>query len=75
MNKSTRYTARASLAAVGKRIQKLGIWKQVSKQVQIKQKTLKHTPADKLLDALISILSGGRGLVEINTLVRPDVAL
>jgi hypothetical protein len=75
MNKSTRYSARASLAAVGKRIQKLGIWKQVNKQVQIKQKTLTHTPAEKLLDALIGILSGGHGLVEINTLVRPDKAL
>lgn len=75
MNKSTRYSARASLAAVGKRIQKLGIWKQVSKQVQIKQKTLTHTPAEKLLDTLIGILSGGQGLIEINTLVRPDEAL
>jgi hypothetical protein len=53
----------------------LGIWKQVSKQVQIKQKTLTHTPAEKLLDALIGILSGGHGLVEINTLVRPDKGL
>ena len=75
MNKSTRYSARASLAAVGKRIQKLGIWKQVSEQVQIKQKILTHTPAEKLLDALIGILSGGQGLIEINTLVRPDEAL
>jgi hypothetical protein len=53
----------------------MGIWKQVSKQVQIKQKTITHTPAEKLLDALIAILSGGHGLVEINTLVRPDEAL
>lgn len=75
MNKSTRYSARASLAAVGKRIQKLGIWKQVSNQVQIKQKILTHTPAEKLLDALIGILSGGQGLIEINTLVRSDEAL
>ena len=75
MNKSTRYSARASLAVIGKWTQKLDIWKQVSEQVQIKQKTITHTPTEKLLDALIGILSGGHGLVEINTLVRPDKAL
>jgi len=75
MNQSTRYSARASLAAVGKWTQKLGIWKQVNEQVQIKQKTITHSPTEKLLDALIGIMSGGQGLVEVNTLVRPDEAL
>jgi hypothetical protein len=40
--------------------------------VQIKQKVIKHTPLNKLLDAFINILAGGQGLVEVNTRVRPD---
>src|SRR5208337_503372 len=43
--------------------------------VHIKQKVLRHTPTDKLKDCLINILAGGSGLVETNTLVRPDRAI
>jgi hypothetical protein len=43
--------------------------------VQIRQKTIKHTPADKLYDAFISLLAGAHGLVEINTRLRTDPAL
>ncbi len=42
--------------------------------MQIRQKTIKHTPADKLYDAFISRLSGAHGLVEINTRLRADPA-
>jgi hypothetical protein len=42
--------------------------------VQIKQKTVKHTPTDKLYDALSSRLSGAHGLIEINTRLRTDPA-
>ena len=44
-------------------------------RVQIAQKTVKHTPIDKLQDAFISLLAGAHGLVEINTRLRSDVAL
>src|SRR4051812_22632863 len=40
--------------------------------VTIKQKVVKWRPIDKLLDAFIMMLAGGRGLVEVNTRVRPD---
>jgi len=43
--------------------------------VQIRQKTVKHTPADKLYDAWISLLAGAHGLVEINTRLRTDPGL
>jgi hypothetical protein len=43
--------------------------------VQIRQKTVKHTPIDKLTDALISLLAGAHGLVEINTRLRADPGL
>ena len=41
----------------------------------IKQKTIKHTPQEKLKDVLINILAGGHGLSEINSRVRTDKAL
>jgi len=35
--------------------------------VHIKQKTIKHRPLEKLLDAFINILQGGKELSEVNT--------
>lgn len=75
MSKYKRFSARASLAVVGIRMQQKGIWKTVEKHVQIKQKVINHNPLDKLKDARINILAGGQGLVEINTRVRPDKGL
>ena len=75
MKKYTRFSARASLAAVGVRMQQMKIWKSVERHVDIKQKAIKYKPLEKLSDAFINILSGGQGMVEINTRVRPDQAL
>jgi hypothetical protein len=69
------FSARASLVTVGMQFRRLNIWATVGEHVKIKQKVLKHTPLDKLLDCLINILAGGTGLVEINTRVRPDQAV
>jgi len=75
MNHYTRFSARASLGAVGMQMQRMGVWKRIGKQVQIKQKVIEHTPLDKLLDAFINILAGGHGLVEVNKRVKADEAL
>lgn len=75
MDDTEQFSACASLAALGMRFQKLAIWPVVEQHVQVKQKVLQHTPTDKLLDCLINILAGGGGLVEVNTRVRPDVAV
>ena len=72
MGKHSKFSARASLAAIGVRMRQLGIWKVIERHVQIEQKVIKHTPLNKLLDAFINILAGGQGLVEVNTRVRPD---
>lgn len=69
------FTARAGLAALGLRMQRQGIWAVVQQHLQIKQKVRHHQPLDKLLDCFINLLAGGAGLIEINQLVRPDVAL
>lgn len=75
MTTGTRFSARASLAAIGVRMRQMHIWEVVKQHVTIRQKTIKYQPLDKLLSAFINILAGGRGVVEINTRVRPDAAL
>lgn len=47
----------------------------IREQVKIAQKTIKDTPFEKVSDALTSILAGATGLVEVNTLLRSDLAL
>jgi hypothetical protein len=69
------FTARAPLAALGLKLRSLKVFETISGHVNIKQKTIKHTPVEKLTDAFIAILSGAHGLAEINTRVRSDRAL
>ena len=72
---TTHFSPAASLAAIGVKVKHLDLFGPIRTQVQIKQKTLKYTPADKLYDAFISLLAGAHGLVEINTRLRADPAL
>jgi len=48
------------------------MWEEVIQQVEVRQKVVKHKPQEKLLDALINILAGGKGVNEINLRVKPD---
>ena len=80
MNESTIHPARhfsacASLAALGVQVRHLDLFGPIREGVRIAQKTVKHTPVDKLYDAFISLLAGAHGLVEINTRLRSDSAL
>src|SRR5260370_11422531 len=80
MNESTtpttkQFTGCASLAAIGMKLRELKLFERVEQRVEIAQKTIKDRPSDKLYDALISILAGAHGLVEINTRLRADVGL
>jgi len=69
------FTASASLAAIGVKLSQLDFFGPIRTHVQIQQKTVKHTPVDKLTDAFISLLAGAHGVVEINTRLRTDVGL
>ncbi len=69
------FTGCASLAALGVKLRELKLFEPIEHQVQIAQKTIKDKPTDKLADALISMLAGAHGLVEINTRLRADAAL
>lgn len=80
MNESTTQTTRhfspcASLAALGVKLRQLDVFGPIRKNVRIAQKTVKHTPIDKLYDAFIAMLAGVHGLVEINNRLRADPAL
>ncbi|MEW5987793.1 MAG: hypothetical protein AB1791_14255 [Chloroflexota bacterium] len=75
MNYRITFSPRASLAITGLCFQQMGIWPMVEKQVQIQQKVIQHKPLEKLLDAFINILADGRGLVEVNSRVKPDEGL
>jgi hypothetical protein len=80
MNESTtpttqEFTGSATLAAIGLKLKELNLFEPIEQTVRIGQKTVKDRPSDKLYDALISILAGAHGLVEINTRLRADVAL
>jgi hypothetical protein len=69
------YTPRATLCALGVKVRSLKLFDAIAEHVRIRQKTIRHTPMEKLTDAFIAILAGAHGLVEVNTRVRSDVAL
>jgi Transposase DDE domain group 1 len=69
------FSPAASLAAIGVKLSQLELFGPIRTQVQIRQKTVKHTPADKLYDAFSSLLAGAHGLLEINTRLRTDPGL
>jgi hypothetical protein len=69
------FSSTASLAAIGVKLRQLDLFGPIRTQVQIRQKTVKHTPGDKLFDAWISPLAGAHRLVEINTRLRTDPGL
>jgi hypothetical protein len=75
MSQSTKFSPRASLIALGQYLERTTIWQTIEKHVEIEQKVIQHTPTDKLKDAWMSMLAGAQSLAELNTRVRPDIAL
>jgi hypothetical protein len=68
-------SSHAALVAIGLKMQQLRLLAPIREKVHIAQKTIKRAPVEKIVDGLIAILAGARGLVEINKLVRGDRAL
>jgi len=76
MNETTcHYSPRATLAAIGVKLRTLDLLAPIKERVRINQKTIKHSPLEKLEDALMTILARAHGLCEINTRLRSDPAL
>ena len=70
-----RFSPRATLAAIGLKVSSLKLLEPIKQNVDILQKSIRHTPFQKLTDAFIAILAGAHGLAEVNTRVRSDEAL
>jgi hypothetical protein len=68
-------SAKAGLVGLGLKVRQLGILEPIEEEIKIRQKTVKYTPYEKLMDALIAILSGAKRQVEVNKRVRSDPAL
>ena len=69
------FSPRASLAALGLRLRRLGLFEALAAHLHVPQKTVRHTPAEKLYDAFLAILAGAHGLSELNTRLRADPTL
>lgn len=69
------YSPRATPCVIGVKLRSLKFFATVAEHVKVMQKTIRHTPVEKLTYAFIAILAGAHGLVEINTRVRSDAAL
>lgn len=69
------FTPRATLIALGVRIERLGILKTLGQHLNIQQKVIIDSPLEKVTDALMTILAGGQGLYEANKRVRSDRGL
>src|SRR5919106_4166112 len=74
LNSPQKQTTFGPLCALGHYLLKEGVLEPLS-GVHIAQKTLEHSPQQKLLDALVGILSGCKALYEIDVRLRPDVPL
>lgn len=74
-NTARLYSPRATLCAIGIKLRSIKFFDTLAEHIRIQQKTIQHTPIEKLTDAFIAILAGAHGLCEINTRVRTDNAL
>jgi hypothetical protein len=71
---SKRQTAFGGLCVLGRYLTDEGVLEPLS-SVRIAQKSVEHSPAQKLTDALMGILCGCKAIYETNVRVRPDVPL
>jgi len=72
MRNNTQFTP---LAALGYYLQEQDFFAPLRDEVQLGIKTVRHEPYQKLIDCVVSILAGCTCVSQINTRIRPDVAL
>lgn len=75
MTEYTGFSANASLALLAAWTNSHKIWDALAAQVHIRQKTIKHSPSEKLKDLLINIWAGGDRVSSVNNLLRTDEGL
>ena len=72
---TTMTTGRASLCALGEYLRRHCFFAPLWEQVKIPQKTVRHRPADKLLDGLLGLLCGAKTIAQSNVTIRVDPAV
>src|SRR5215831_9638718 len=72
---TTMTTGRASLCALGEYLRRYCFFAPLREHVQIRQKTVRYRPIDKLLDVLGGILCGAKTIAQNNTTIRTDRAV
>ena len=65
----------AVLGAVGYCLSRTEFLAPVWQGLKLSQKTVEHNPAQKMTDLLVSMMAGSRSVAQVNTLIRPDLAL
>jgi hypothetical protein len=73
--KQNRAILNHALGVVGYCMMRTSFLAPVLRAVTVPLKTVQHPPAAKLLDVLVSILAGCRAIYQVNTRLRPDLAL
>jgi hypothetical protein len=68
-------TGRASLCALGEYLRRHCFFAPLREQVTIPQKTVRHRPVEKVLDALLGILCGAKTIAQSNVTIRVDPAV
>src|SRR5918911_4882298 len=72
---TTMMTSRASLCALGEYLRRHCFFAPLREQVTIPQKTVRHRPVEKVLDALLGILCGAKTIAQSNVTIRVDPAV
>ena len=69
------HSEHALLCLLGQKAQDLKLLDPLHNLVKIDQKTLVHSPTEKLLDAMLAIACGAEAVSQINTVLRADSAV
>ena len=75
MEQYTGFSAHASLALIAEWTNSNHIWEELTARVHIHQKTIRHSPSNKLKDLLINMWAGGERISSINNVLRTDEGL
>jgi Transposase DDE domain group 1 len=73
--RTTMTTSRASLCALGEYLRRQCFFAPLREQLTIPQKTVRHRPVEKVLDALLGILCGAKTIAQSNVTLRTDPAV
>jgi hypothetical protein len=68
-------TSRASLCALGEYLRRQCFFAPLREQLTIPQKTVRHHPVEKVLDALLGLLCGAKTISQSNSTIRVEPAV